>query len=108
MIYIQSGLYLRVELLEKEDAPLPNPLHSGFSTEFAYLALGAFTLSESGEAYFIMSNDRDEIWFISNRHLRTHALIPGSTDFRLPLEGEGKRRAGVNIAQAGDHLRSVK
>jgi hypothetical protein len=86
MIFIQPGLYLRVEELEGETAPLPSPLQSGFSTDVTYLALGAFSLSESGEAFFVLSNDRDETWFISNRHLRTHMLRPNSTEFRLPLQ----------------------
>jgi hypothetical protein len=85
MIYIQPGLYLVVEQLESETAPPPAPLQSGFSTDVAYLALGAFSLSESGEAFFVLSNDRDEIWFISNRHLRTHVLLRDSTAFRIPL-----------------------
>ena len=85
MIYIQPGLYLRIEELEGETAPAPFPLQSGFSADVAYLALGAFSLSESGEAFFVLSNDRDEIWFISNRHLRTHMLRPTSTEFRLPV-----------------------
>jgi hypothetical protein len=86
MIFVQPGLYLRVEELEGETAPAPSPLQSGFSRDVAYLALGAFSLSESGEAFFVLSNDRDEIWFISNRHLRTHMLRPNSTEFRLPLQ----------------------
>lgn len=56
MIFIQPGLYLRVEELEGETAPLPSPLQSGFSSDVAYLALGAFSLSESGEAFFVLSN----------------------------------------------------
>jgi hypothetical protein len=56
MIFIRPGLYLRVEELEGETAPLPSPLQSGFSSDVAYLALGAFSLSESGEAFFVLSN----------------------------------------------------
>ncbi len=85
MIYVQNGLYVTIEEDTAPTAPLPKPLQHGFSQRFAYLVLGAFSLAESGEAYFIMGNDRKEIWFISNRHLRVHQLLPGSTQFRLAL-----------------------
>ena len=84
MIYIAPGLYVIVEQLETPLAPVPKPLSHGFSEDTAYLVLGGFSLAESGEAYFILSNDRDEIWFISNRHLRTSQLLPDSRAFRLP------------------------
>ena len=83
MIYVEKGLYVTVEQLDKQPPPLP--LENGFSRGVAYLTLGAFSLSESGEAYFILSNDSDEIWFISNRHLRTYKLLPDSRQFRIPL-----------------------
>ena len=83
MIWFEQGLYLRVE--ELENGPRPLPLRSGFSREIAYRALGVFNPSESSDAYYILSNDRDEIWFISNRHLRTVALLPDTTDFRRPI-----------------------
>ncbi|WP_367299523.1 hypothetical protein [Hafnia alvei] len=83
MIWFEQGLYLRVE--ELENGPRPLPLRSGFSCEIAYRALGVFNPSESSDAYYILSNDRDEIWFICNRHLRTVALLPDTTDFRRPI-----------------------
>lgn len=83
MIWFEQGLYLRVE--ELENGPRPLPLCSGFSREIAYRALGVFNPSESSDAYYILSNDRDEIWFICNRHLRTVALLPDTTDFRRPI-----------------------
>ncbi len=85
MIYIQSGLYVSVRQLENGAAPLPLPLENGFSENNAYLVLGAFSLSESGEAYFVLSNDRNEIWFISNRHLRTYKIIENSPQFRIAI-----------------------
>lgn len=85
MIYLQPGLYVVIEQFEKPSAPLPLPLENGFSQGVAYLALGAFSLSETGEAYLILSNDRDEIWFISNRHLRTYKLIPDGHLFRIKI-----------------------
>ena len=83
MIWFEQGLYLRVE--ELENGPRPLPLRSGFSREIAYRALGVFNPSESSDPYYILSNDRDEIWFICNRHLRTVALLPDTTDFRRPI-----------------------
>ncbi|NEY30053.1 hypothetical protein G4V03_18225 [Escherichia coli] len=83
MIWFEQGLYLRIE--ELENGPRPLPLRSGFSREIAYRALGVFNPSESSDAYYILSNDRDEIWFICNRHLRTVALLPDTTDFRRPI-----------------------
>ncbi len=85
MMYLQDGLYVSIKEDKVPTAPLPKPLQNGFSRRFAYLALGAFSLAESGEAFFILANDRDEIWFISNRHLRVHQLLPGSRDFRRPV-----------------------
>lgn len=75
---------------------MPLPLKSGFSTGCAYRVLGIHAPSETGEAYFILSNDRDEVWFVSNRHFRTHALVPGSTALRMPLAthaGDGQAGA---------------
>jgi hypothetical protein len=85
MICVEPGLYVSVNQLEGERAPLPLPLSNGFSHAYAYRVLGAYTASETSEAYFILSNDRDEIWFISNRHLRAHKIIPQATQFRLPM-----------------------
>ncbi|HEY2801597.1 MAG TPA: hypothetical protein VGI85_13465 [Chthoniobacterales bacterium] len=98
MIYFQPGLYVTIEQLETELAPVPKPLNHGFNTETAYLVLGGFSLSESGEAFLVLSNGENEIWFISNRHLRTYDLRPASTAFRLPLctSGGKSERNGHN------------
>lgn len=85
MVTLLPGLYLRVEPFDGPRAPQPQPLASGFSRDTAYLALGLYSPSETSEAYVILSNDRDEVWFISNRHLRTAGLRPASTALRLPL-----------------------
>ncbi|MGI8437343.1 MAG: hypothetical protein ACR2NX_10630 [Chthoniobacterales bacterium] len=86
MMFVEHGLYVVIEQLETTLAPLPKPLNHGFSTGVAYLVLGAFSLSESGDAYFILSNDDNQIWFISNRHLRTYKLLRDSSDLRLRLQ----------------------
>lgn len=81
MLFFEPGLYLRVE--ELDNGPKPFPLQSGFSTGVAYRALGLYNPSETSDAYFVLSNDRDEIWFICNRHLRTVGLIPHETRLRV-------------------------
>lgn len=104
MITIEPGLYVRVEEMAGDRAPVPRPLASGFSRERAYRVLGAYTASESSEAFLILSNDRDELWFISNKHLRTVATAPGSTAFRLDLPPP--RAAGGHAPLAGERLRA--
>ncbi len=90
MITLCPGLYVTVQEVEGARAPQPRPLASGFSTGTAYRVLGLHSPSETSEAYFILSNDRDEVWFVSNRHFRTHSLQPDLTAFRLPLApGDG-------------------
>ncbi|ERH48237.1 hypothetical protein O203_19180 [Ectopseudomonas chengduensis] len=84
MMFFEQGLYLRVE--ELPDGPKPLPLESGFSTGNAYRAMGLYNPSETSDAYFVLSNDRDEVWFICNRHLRTHVLQPQETSFRLSIK----------------------
>lgn len=83
MLSLDTRLYLRVQ--ELPDGPKPQPLRSGFSADKAYRALGMFNPSETSDAYFIFSNDRDEVWFICNRHLRTVGLIDAVAALRLPL-----------------------
>lgn len=83
MTSLEDGLYLRVR--EMINGPKPLPLNSGFSEQCAYRALGIYNPSETSDAYFVLSNDRDEVWFICNRHLRTYALFPEEKKFRLDL-----------------------
>ena len=83
MLTLVPNLYLRVEQLP--GGPTPLPLNSGFSNGTAYRALGMFNPAETSDAYFIFSNDRDEIWFICNRHLRAVGLIDSTRSLRLSL-----------------------
>lgn len=69
-IYIQPDIYVRVEEYKGERAPQPLPLSSGFSEDRVYRVLGIHTASESAEAFLILRNDRNEMWFVSNRHFR--------------------------------------
>lgn len=94
MLWMEEGMHLRVE--ELPGGPRSLPLLSGFSLTTAYRALGCFNPSEASDAYFILSNDRDEVWFICNRHLRTVYLQRDSTAFRLPLSSfDGRSLTGA-------------
>ena len=88
MISIADALFVVVKELGGDRAPRPLPLSSGFSEGVAYRILGVHSPSETGEAYLILSNDRDEIWFISNRHFRTWEMRPETRALRMPL-GQG-------------------
>ncbi len=69
-VYIQPNVYVRVEEYLGENPPQPLPLASGFSLGRFYNVLGLHAASETSEAFLILRNDRDEMWFISNRHFR--------------------------------------
>lgn len=87
MIYLEPGVYVRIEQLEGRAHPLP--LQNGFTEGVAYRALGLFNASETSECYYILGNDRDETWFISNRHLRIVGLYPQRYEMRFPLAQQG-------------------
>lgn len=72
--YIQPGLKVRICQLEGQFAPRPLPLENGFSTDKEYEVLGLYCPSESGEAYLVLKNDDDQIWFVSNRHVRVASM----------------------------------
>lgn len=93
MTSIEPGLYVRIE--ELDNGPKPFPLASGFSSGHAYRVLGLFNPSETSDAYFVLSNDRDEIWFICNRHVRSHALLPGEHEFRLPIRQASRQQMAL-------------
>jgi hypothetical protein len=80
---IESGIYVRIQ--ELEGGPQPLPSRSGFSNKTAYRALGMFNPSETSDAYFILCNDRDETWFICNRHVRIVGVFPSIRAVRLEL-----------------------
>ena len=83
MIYLEPGLYLRVQ--QRAQRPHPLPLESGFSADCAYRALGVHSPSETSECYFILANDRNETWFVSNRHFRVVGLFPERRELRFAL-----------------------
>lgn len=82
-IYIQPHVFVRIEQFSGDRAPQPLPLESGFSKGRVYEILAIHTPSETAEAYLILRNDRDEIWFISNRHVR---VVDRMLDFESPSE----------------------
>jgi hypothetical protein len=83
MICLEPGLYVRV--VEYPNGPHPQPLASGFSETNAYRVVGLYNPAETSEGYFILSNDRDETWYISQRHFRTVALLPACAMLRITL-----------------------
>ena len=93
MVYVVPGLYVRICQLDVPAPPQPLPLRSGFSSDFAYKVLGLHAPSETSEAYLILSNDEEQIWFISNRHLRVHAVVPHSLEFRIAIPERSERAA---------------
>jgi hypothetical protein len=87
MVTIDNDLYVLIREMEGERAPQPRPLQNGFSENTAYRVLGLHSASETSEAYLILANDREELWFISNKHVRAHGLFPGGTQLHFPVEG---------------------
>ena len=90
MVTNENDLYVVICEMQGDRSPPSQPLRNGFSEKFAYRVLGLHSASETSEAYLILANDRDELWFISNKHVRAHALFPGSTQLRIPLEGTAR------------------
>ena len=84
MLTLETGLYVRIQ--ELPNGPAPFPLRSGFSADVAYRALGMFNPSESSDAYLILANDRDEMWFICNRHVRVVGLYKDVMPLRVALD----------------------
>ena len=85
MTTIEADLYVVIQEMASERAPQPRPLLNGFSEGVAYRVLGLNSASETSEAYLILANDRDELWFISNRHVRVHGISRGCTQTRFTL-----------------------
>lgn len=92
MLTIERDLYVVVREMRGERAPQPKPLPNGFSENIAYRVLGLHSASETSEAYLILSNDREELWFISNKHVRIHGLFPGCTRLRFAIDHAVRER----------------
>ncbi len=93
MTSLEPGLYVRIE--ELDNGLKPFPLDSGFSLGHAYRALGLYHPSETSDAYFVLSNDRDEIWFICNQHVRAYALLPDERAFTLPIRENARQQMAL-------------
>jgi len=63
-LYFKDGLKVRISQLDGDNAPRPLPLSSGFTEASIYEVLGMHIPAETGEAWLILKNDRDEMWFI--------------------------------------------
>ncbi len=68
--YIRPGVKVTIHQMEGEFAPRPLPLENDFSSDKEYEVMGLHCPSETSEAYLILINDKDQMWFISNRHVR--------------------------------------
>lgn len=105
MLTVDFDLYMRIEQLS--NGPKPLPLDSGFNEDTAYKTLGLFNPSETSDAYFIFANDRDEVWFICNRHLRVAGLIKNCTLARIKLSDVRSFQLGTNDNWMKDHARAA-
>ena len=85
MVHMEPGLYVRMQPLTGERAPQPQPFASGFNADTAYRVIGMHTTSETADAYLVLCNDRDEMWFICTRHVRVVGVCPHRVDMRIAL-----------------------
>jgi hypothetical protein len=97
MVTIENDLYVVIREMQGERAPQPKPLLSGFSENIAYRVLGLHSASETSEAYLILANDQEELWFISNKHVRAHGLFPERRQLRFPTDS-ATRAQSLRIA----------
>ena len=94
MTSLEPGLYVRIE--ERDSGVRLFPLTNGFPIGQVKRALGLYTPLDTSDAYFVSSNDQDEIWLIRNRHTRACALLPYERSFTLPIRQiERKQMAWV-------------
>lgn len=69
-VYIKSGVKVIINQIDTKFAPQPKPLENNFSEGKEYEIIGLYCPSETSEAFCILVNDLNQIWFISNRHLK--------------------------------------
>jgi hypothetical protein len=68
-IYVKPNIRVKIKQYGGPRPPAPLPLESGFSDDKEYEIVGIHCPSETAEAYCILVNDDNQLWFISNRHL---------------------------------------
>lgn len=81
-IQLQTGLYVRIE-----ECALESGLREqGFSRDRLYRVLDAQNASASFESIVMLTNDRDELCFVLNRHVRVALIAPERFEVRLPRD----------------------
>lgn len=98
MLSVENGLYVRIQPLNGPRAPQPAPLDSGFNVEAAYRVLGMHNPSETADAYLMLSNDRDELWFICTRHVRVVGVRHDTRRTRMPLSDWQAEKVGTPVS----------
>lgn len=79
-IHLQTGLYVRIE----EAAPgQVGPLEQGFSRDRLYRVLDLQDASSLLDAGVVLANDRDEICFVLEPHVRIALIAPERFELRL-------------------------
>lgn len=73
--YVVSGLRVRIKTLVGATAPRPLPADSGFTEGAGYPLLGVIEHGPDGELWFIVPNDQNMIYRISNRHCRYESKL---------------------------------
>ena len=101
MICIEPGVYVRV--FEMPNGPMPRPLGSGFSMGVAYRVLGIFSPSETSEGFCVLVNDRDETWYVSDRHFKVEAVRNDLAVLRLNVD-EIRPRVMRAVADSGTYF----
>ena len=100
-IYLNPKLYVTLRPLAHVK---PHPITDGrFDPAYAYKVLGLHSASETSECYFILSNTQNEIWFISQRHLRAYKLLDSD---KLYFKLEEKEQESVASLLAQDAVSS--
>lgn len=70
-MWAKGGMWVECVPVTTWNAPNPRPGHeSGVYPGQRYEVLGCSNQSETGEAYFLICNGRNEPWFMPTRHFR--------------------------------------
>lgn len=83
MIQFEKDVYVHIEQVENVH---PKPLENGFYVNTLYRVFGIFSASETSEAYFILCNNENQFWYISNRHVRFSGIYKNYTAPHISLD----------------------